>query len=447
MYNHKPMRVGYILKMYPRFSETFIVNEMLAHEAAGLPLEIFSLRAPVDGRFHANYAHIQALVTYVPAAEPKAKVFWAELGQAAQEFPALWSALQSQVQLEAIDIVQALWLARTVRERVITHLHAHFGTAATSVAWLVSYLTGLSYLFTAHAKDIFHESVQPADLYRKVNDAAHVITVSDYNLAFLRQYYAGRATHIQRIYNGLDLALFRYQSPADRPRRIVTVGRLVEKKGFDDLVTACALLVARGCDFTCDIIGDGPLQPALQAQITNQGLTDRVRLLGPQPQGDVIQQIQNAAIFAAPCVVGEDGNRDGLPTVLLEAMALGTPCVSTDVTGIPEVLQHNQTGLMVPQHTPALLAQALEQLLDDATLRVSLAEAARGQIETNFDIHRNAAQIRALYQAASTPPPVGLRVQPKAVPIPNWARVQGDQWQTLHRQALDRLPTLAEVTS
>jgi len=437
MSTNNALRVGYILKMYPRFSETFIVNEMLAHEAAGLPLEIFSLRAPVDGRFHANYARVQALVTYVPAAEPKARIFWEEVRKAAQEFPALWPALQSPVQLEAIDIVQALWLARSVRERGITHLHAHFGTAATSVAWLVSCLTGLPYLFTAHAKDIFHDSVQPADLYRKVNDAAHVITVSDYNLAFLRQHYAGRAPQIQRVYNGLDLTLFRYQSPAKRPRHIVTVGRLVEKKGFDDLVTACALLVARGCDFTCDIIGDGPLQAALQAQITQHGLVDRVRLLGPQPQGDVITHIQNAAIFAAPCVVGEDGNRDGLPTVLLEAMALGTPCVSTDVTGIPEVLRHNATGLMVPQHSPALLAHALAQLLDDAALRVDLAEAARAHIETNFDIHRNAAQIRALYRAASAPLPAGLRIQPKAVPSPRWQALDPE---------LAQLPTAAEAT-
>jgi colanic acid/amylovoran biosynthesis glycosyltransferase len=124
-----------------------------------------------------------------------------------------------------------------------------------------------------------------------------------------------------------------------------------------------------------------------------------VRLLGGQPQGEVIRQVQNAAIFAAPCVVGEDGNRDGLPTVLLEAMALGTPCVSTDVTGIPEVLHHGRTGLMVAQHDPQGLALALEQLLGDPALRGRLATAARAQIEANFDIQRNTAAIRDLYRS------------------------------------------------
>jgi colanic acid/amylovoran biosynthesis glycosyltransferase len=396
------LRVGYLLKMYPRFSETFIVNEILAHEAAGLPVEIFSLRVPTEGRFHESYAHIQAPVTYVPANEPKAAQFWAELRQAMRDFPAMSEILHDEISCEVGELHQALWLARQVRSRGITLLHAHFGTTATTVARLVSRLTGLPYLFTAHAKDIFHESVSPADLRAKLSDAAAVITVSEYNAHYLRQHYGEAAARVQRIYNGLHLHKFRYQSPVDRPARIVAVGRLVEKKGFADLVDACAILVARGCDFTCDIVGDGPLQAPLQSQIEQRGLTDRVRLLGGQPQEEVIRQVQRAAVFAAPCVVGEDGNRDGLPTVLLEAMALGTPCVSTDVTGIPEVLHPGRTGLLVTQHDPQGLALALEQLLGDPALRAQLAATARAQIEANFDIERNTATIRELYQAATT---------------------------------------------
>jgi glycosyltransferase involved in cell wall biosynthesis len=408
------LRIGYVLKMYPRFSETFIVNEILAHEAAGLPVEIFSLRAPVDGRFHENYARVQAPVTYVPASEPKAAQFWAELRQAMREFPNLLPVLRDNTNCEVGDLHQALWLARLVRTRGITHLHAHFGTVATTVARLVSALTGLPYLFTAHAKDIFHDTVDPTDLRRKLRDAAAVITVSDYNVTYLRQQYDEAAAQVQRIYNGLDLDRFPYRSPANRPRRIVGVGRLIEKKGFEDLVAACAVLVARGCDFTCEIVGDGPLQNALQTQIGQQGLEQRVRLLGPQPQGEVICQVQSAAVFAAPCVVGADGNRDGLPTVLLEAMALGTPCVSTAVTGIPEVLHHNRTGLMVPRHDPQQLALALEHLLVDSAVRVRLAEAARAHIEANFDIQRNASALRERYQLARKQP-----IDPSSISAPS----------------------------
>lgn len=394
------LRVAYLLKVYPRFSETFIVNEILAHEAAGLPLEIYSLRSSNEGRFHENYARVQAPVSYISAKEPRANQFWQTLQQAHQQYPNLWQALNSEVVLEVSDICQALELARICQQRGITHIHAHFGTVATTVAWLVHQLTGLPYLFTAHAKDIFHENVINSDLQRKLQDAAHVITVSDYNLAYLRSRFGDVASRVTRIYNGMELERFPWQSPEQRPRRIVSVGRLVEKKGMDVLISACALLAQRFDDFSCDILGDGELAEPLQAQLNQLGLQKIVRLLGAQPQSEVIRHVQSAAVFAAPCVIGADGNRDGLPTVLLEAMALGTPCISTDVTGIPEVLQHNQTGLMVPQRDPASLAAALEHLLIDPALRMRLAQNARSLIESQFDIHQNSAQLRSLYETS-----------------------------------------------
>lgn len=394
------MRVGYVLKMYPRFSETFIVNEVLAHEAAGLDLEILSLRFPTDGRFHEALARVRAPVTYLPNGSLKAVDFWVEIREASEELPGFWSALADARGEDVRDVHQAVLLARAARAHGITHLHAHFGSVATTVARLASRFAGLSYSFTAHAKDIFHESVRPDDLRRKLRDAAAVITVSDYNLRYLRKTYGLAAARVQRVYNGLDLQQFTYVSPADRPVQIVAVGRLVEKKGFADLIDACAILARCGHDFRCEIIGAGPLEANLRTQIQQLGLQGRVALFGPQPQGEVMRHVQNAAVCAAPCVVGTDGNRDGLPTVLLEAMALGTPCVSTDVTGIPEILRDGQTGLMVPQHDPAALATALERLLDDPPLRVQLATRARRLIEANFDIHRNATRIREILAAA-----------------------------------------------
>ncbi len=159
---------------------------------------------------------------------------------------------------------------------------------------------------------------------------------------------------------------------------------------------ACALLQGRGAPFQCDIIGTGPLEPALAALILERQLQDHVRLVGPRPRSEVVALMRGAAVFAAPCVVGADGDRDGLPTVLVEAMALGTPCVSTDVTGIPELLA-DDCGIIVPQHDPANLAAALERLLTDSALRVRLATRARQRVEADFDIRCTAARLRTIF--------------------------------------------------
>ncbi len=395
-------RVGYVVKRYPRYSETFIVNEILAHEAAGLELEIFALRPPVDTHFQDVLARVRAPVTYLPGSSLKAADFWRSIEEAGEELPGLWRKLEAARGEAPRDVHAAVHLALAARRRGLTHLHAHFASSATSVARMAAHFADLPYTFTAHAKDIFHESVDPDELRRKLREAAAVVTVSDYNLTFLRKRFGVDAHRVARIYNGLDLDRFPFSAPGERPPEIIAVGRLVEKKGFSDLIEACAHLRDRGNPFSCRIIGGGDLEAELRARIERFGLGDRVHLTGPRPQREVIERIRRAAVFAAPCVVGNDGNRDGLPTVLLEAMALGTPCVSTDVTGIPEVLRDGETGLRVPQHTPVLLADALARLLDDADLRVRLATAARRLIETSFDIHRNAASLRTHFTPAST---------------------------------------------
>jgi glycosyltransferase involved in cell wall biosynthesis len=291
-------------------------------------------------------------------------------------------------------------LARETRLRGIDHLHAHFATASTTVARLAARFARIPYTMTAHAKDIFHESVRPEDLRRKLQDAAGTVTISDYNLEYLHESYGPAAEDVRRIYNGLELERFPYEEPRRRVPEIVAVGRLVEKKGFADLIEACSLLRDRGVKVRCLIVGLGEQEPELRAAVERLGLGNRVELPGPRPQGDLIEAVGRAAVFAAPCVIGGDGNRDGLPTVLLEAMALGTPCVSTDVTGIPEVLRDGETGLMVPQRDPAALADAIERLLADPELRVRLAGRARRLVEAEFDVHRNAALLREAFEAA-----------------------------------------------
>ncbi|PZR52686.1 colanic acid biosynthesis glycosyltransferase WcaL [Xylanimonas oleitrophica] len=379
--------------MYPRFSETFVVTELLSMQRLGVDLEVFSLRYPVDGRFHPSLAEMRAPVTYLKHGGLRAADVWAALGAARAAVPEVDAHLDELLAAEVGDAVQALELAVAVRERGITHLHAHFASVATTVARLAALLTGITYSVTAHAKDIFHEEVDPADLRRKVADARAVVTVSDYNLAHLRAELGPDAGRVRRVYNGLDLRGFPYADPGDRPPVVAAVGRLVEKKGFADLLEAVAVLVGSGRKVEVELVGAGPLADDLRARRDRLGLADVVHLRGPLPQDEVSRVVAGAACFAAPCVVGADGNRDGLPTVLLEAMALGTPVVSTPVTGIPEVVHDDATGLLVPERDPQALAVALGRLLDDALLRRRLAAAARELVETEFDTTRQAARV------------------------------------------------------
>jgi glycosyltransferase involved in cell wall biosynthesis len=387
--------------MYPRLSETFILTEILALEAAGQPLEIFSLRPPTDGRFHAELAEVRAPVTYLPGPSGKARDVWAELARTDARFGHPDRVMPELTASPVDEAMQAMALAREVADRGIARLHAHFATSATAVARLAALIAGVPYTFTAHAKDIFHRDVDPDDLRSKLRDAEAVVTVSDYNVAYLRGAFGRDAATVRRIYNGLDLSRHTFEPPSGRSRLIAAVGRLVEKKGFADLIDACGVLAARGVDFRCVVVGGGPEEAALRERIAGHGLTGHVELLGRLPQSEVLAVLRSAAVFAAPCVVGTDGNRDGLPTVLLEAMAAGTPCVSTDVTGIPEILDDRETGLLVGQHDPAGLAAALGALLADPDLQRRLAGAARQRIERDFDVREQAARLRALFAGPS----------------------------------------------
>jgi len=389
-----PRKVGYVVKRYPRYSETFIVNEILAHEAAGVDVEIFSLLPPSDAHFQDIIARVRAPVHYLPGEGSKVVGFWNGLGQAAGELPDFWSDLGKAACEEVRDVAQAIALARHVKRSGIYHLHAHFASAPTTVARLAAMFAKITYSFTAHAKDIFHQDVCKEDLATKFREAVAAVSVSDFNVDHLRP-IAGDG--LVRIYNGIDLGRFVFGAPLKRLPLVVGIGRLVEKKGFIDLVEACALLKGRGCIFNCQIIGTGDQEELLRDRIQQLGLQKNVELIGPRPQLEIIAHLQAASVLAAPCVVGEDGNRDGLPTVLLEAMALGTPCISTDVTGIPEVVRHGETGLIVGQHAPAALADGIQRLLTDPGERARLATNGRRLVESEFDVHRNAARLRAVW--------------------------------------------------
>jgi glycosyltransferase involved in cell wall biosynthesis len=311
--------------------------------------------------------------------------------------------LQQVDDCDALEIYQGIQLARLVESKGIDHLHAHFATSATAVTRIASLLTGVTYSLTAHAKDIFHEDVDEKQLERKLADASAVVTVSNYNAADLTRRFPRQSQQIHRIYNGLPLSQYNYRAPDDRAKKIVAVGRLVEKKGFSDLISACAILRQIGLAIPCEIIGEGEFEDSLRSQIQQLELEDSVRLLGALPQREVHRIIQEASIFVAPCVTASTGDRDGLPTVILEAMALGTPCISTDVTGISEVVRHNETGLIVPERQPVKLAEEIHGLLSDVELGVKLAHSAWQLIQEQFDALENTSRLRDVFASYSVP--------------------------------------------
>ncbi|UKA53971.1 glycosyltransferase [Arthrobacter sp. FW305-BF8] len=390
---------AYILKMYPRFSETFIVSEILAREAAGDRIEIFSLRPPDDPRFHPELARVKAPVTYI--GRPKSAIgVWNvfRAAEAAGLAPAVARLFSELATTESNDAIQAISLAVALKDRNVRHLHVHFASTPTSVARLASAITGIPYSFTAHAVDIFLDSVSQDDLRIKFAQAHHSVTISEYNLRFLRRLFPDATSRLHLVRNGLELDRFPYRDP--RPPgatvRVAAVGRLVEKKGFQYLLPAAAELVAQGFPLDLRIAGTGVLAEQLQSTVEQLGLVRSVRLLGPQTQDQVHELLDSADAFIAPCVVASDGNADGMPTVLLEAMAAGVPCISTAVTGIPEAVRNGRTGILTRPGQPHLLAQAIRRISSPATDRVAMARNARALIEKDYDVRRQAVALRAL---------------------------------------------------
>ncbi|WP_127841827.1 glycosyltransferase [Actinomyces wuliandei] len=392
-------RIGYVLKVYPRFSETFVVTEILAREALGDDLSIYALRPTTDARFHPEIARVRARVQWV-SRPLKASDMWAQLtGYLASEeererFAQIMPVLAT---LPGDEVAQGVELASRVRADGITHLHAHFASLSARVTWIASTLTGVPYTVTTHAKDIYHNSVDPQWLRRVCTDAERVIAISQYNEAHLRTLLAGTGATVSLRYNALELERFPYSPPTrpTLPLQVAAVGRLVPKKGFADLVDAVRLLADASVPVQLDIAGDGEERDNLESQVTELGLSGQVRLLGPMTQAEVRCLLSRCDVFAAPCVEAEDGNIDGLPTVVLEAMASGTPVVATAVSGLPEVVRDGETGVLLPPGSPGDLARALHRIADGTTDTLKLAQGARALIEEQFDSRHQAAALSA----------------------------------------------------
>jgi len=399
--------VAYIVKSWPRLSETFILNEVAALERQGVSLRIFSIKEPSREPVHDGVAEVRAKVTYLDlprhwtsALPANARSFWRWPGRYCRTLAEASATVIRHRRLAALrHFLKAGYLADMLFREPVAHLHAHFATSPSLVAMFTHQLSGVPYSLTAHAKDIY---VNRPDLIRaEIGRAQAVVTCTDYNRRYLLSRFSSACDgKLRCIYHGLDLSQFKFRGPARDagPPLILSVARLVEKKGLSDLIAAADLLRRRGRSFRVEIIGNGPLRHALEARIGEFALNDRVRLLGAQPHEAVHKAYHRAAIFALPCVVTANGDRDGIPNVLLEAMASGVPVVATSVSGIPELIESERDGLLVEPNSPEKLADAIDRLLKHPELGEWLARAARSKIEAHFSVEDGAKQLLELFR-------------------------------------------------
>lgn len=401
-----PGAVGYVLKKFPVLSETFILNELLALEAQGVPVHVFSLERPNDPRYHEDLPKLMARISYLPdLSDPRR---FASYGRkAAQTFGrryyrTLGYALATGQPAMVWRFLQSCYIANEAKRLKLRHLHAHFANRPTSVAQLASRIAGVPFSFTAHATDIFKVGRSRRAIARKIEDSAFVVAISEYNRQFLSGLPGASDDRIVRINNGIDLSRFSPNGlPAASPFTFICVARLVEKKGLPYLIEACRLLRDRGVDFRCLMVGKGAGRSQLERMIRQWKLGDSVLMLGPKTQLQVRDLYRSAHAYVLPCVVATDGNREGLPVSIVEALACGLPVITTPVTGIPEVVRHEHNGLLCPERDASALAMQMERLISDSRLCATLGANARTSVATDYDLHTTVVHLRTAFGVAA----------------------------------------------
>ncbi|HEY2572435.1 MAG TPA: glycosyltransferase, partial [Verrucomicrobiaceae bacterium] len=278
----------------------------------------------------------------------------------------------------------------------IHHVHAHFGGMAARTAWWLQRLCNVTYSYTGHANDIFCDTPYPVSNSDLARNALFIVTETDFARRWMEGKYPFVRGKVHRVFNGIAMDGFPARQSGGPVRRILSVGRYVEKKGFRDLIIACGLLRDQGLEFECLIVGGGPLEAELQSQVESAGLASCVKLLGPRPQSEVRQLLAGADVFALACVIEKGGGSDNLPTVIMEAMACGVPVVSTRVAGVPEMISDGENGLLVEPAHPPSLASALGKLLGDRPWAEQLAAAGKAAATAKFSIERTTASLKRL---------------------------------------------------
>jgi len=406
------LRLSYIIGTYPVLTETFIDREIRHLLDLGVDLEIVSIRRPRTDlspaqrdlsrrvRYLLPVSWTGLLLSQLTAAIGRPRTYFGTLA---------WLLSRKHDgaprRRTAFHFVTGVYLARVLRQRRGIHLHAHFVDRAATVALVASRFLDTTYSVTAHAREIYVDAFL---LRERIGEAVFAATCTEYNRRYLADLVGPSvAPRVLRLYHGLDLKTYldgpERAPSAERPL-LLAVAQLAERKGLQYLVEACRILADRGRSFECEIIGDGPLRGELERQVHDLGLEDHVRLTGPLPYPDVVARYPRAAAFVLPCIVTSEGDRDGIPNVILEAMAAAVPVVSTPVSGIPEVLRDDETGLVVPEGDAPAIADAVERLLDDPALGTRLGTAARSFVSSEFDLTRNIDRLVERFAAVASGP-------------------------------------------
>ena len=403
--------LGMILKGYPRISETFISNEILLLEALGFRIRIFSMRSPREPFTHASVNHIKARVSYLPETIVSKRLpalcghNLLQAARAPRRYAAAvkiawrrWRRTRKSATIK--HLLQAGYLChKLLRGSDCVHLHAHFAHSPTSVAFFSHLLSGLPFSFTAHAKDIY--TSDPLQLAEKAAAARFIATCTDYNRRYLEKIVDGLRTPIFLAYHGIDLQLFKIdgrRAATRPPYEILTVARLTPKKGLATVYQALRRLKDQGLCFRHTLIGDGEQKLEIEALRRRLGLEAETRLLGTRPHEDVCRCFRAADLFVLGCEQAANGDRDGIPNVILESMAMGVPVVATAFSAIPEAIQSNYNGILVDTARPAAMAAAMRRGLEDTDLRRDLIANGLETVRTRFDNQVLVGTLAAVYR-------------------------------------------------
>ena len=404
------LKVAYILHRFPHLTETFIMRELYWIREHDVEVYIFSLLRPRPTPVHEQASELLPYVRYSPFLSWEVlKAQFRFLRRSPSRYllalaKTIWQTYREPgVLLRALAIFpKSVYFARQMEELEIDHFHAHFVWLEGIAAGIVSHLVGITFTIHPHAFGLFGRNQR--NVRTELENASQIVTVSGYHCAYIAALCSRiDPDDIEVVHCGLETDRFRPTSrqAGGGPVRILSVGSLIEKKGHEYLIDACALLADRGLVFQCDIVGAGSLRRALQARIARHGLRGRVTLLGALTQSQVLELYQKSHIFALACVVARSGDRDGIPVALMEAMACELPVVTTSVAGIPELVHDGQTGLLIEERDASGLADALERLIADETMRKRLGGQARQTILEGFQIQHNAAKLAAIFRQVS----------------------------------------------
>lgn len=384
---------AYLFERFPSFTQTFCAREVGEWQKLGYHFPVFSLRS-VSGEEVRNFPPaLYEQTTLVPDVEAMAKRWWTPFSlRARRDKHALYDCWGKEA--GGRRALEAAWVAPLLKSQGIHHVHVHFaGRAARTAYWLWKRY-GISYSFTAHANDVFVDT--PGLFLDEIfREAKFVVTVSDFSAAALKQRFPGAAEKIHRVYNGIDTQAFALPPAPASPPLLLSVGRYIEKKGFPDLIQACAEL--RDLNFRCELTGEGAMAGELAKQIHDLQLTEKVHITGPKSETEIRTRLSQAALFVLACCKEKDGGMDNLPTVIMEAMAAGLPVVSTNLAGVPEMVEHERSGLLVEPNAPASLAKAIRTLLESPETSASMATAARELVRERFDLSVTSKHLQSLF--------------------------------------------------